>query len=106
MLKTYPQLKGFRIDYQWGGRIAIVIRRIPLLGRIDNNIFYVQGYSGHGVNGSHIMAEIVAEAISGTMEKFDLFARMKHFKVPGTQWFGNQMLALGMLYYKLMDMRQ
>ena len=105
MLKTYPQLKGYRIDYQWGGKISIVIRRIPLLGCIDNNIYYAQGYSGHGVNGTHIMAEIVAEAISGTMEKFDMFARMKHFRIPGGQWLGNQMLALGMLYYRLMDLR-
>ena len=105
MSKTYPQLKGFRIDYQWGGKIAIVIRRIPLLGRIDNNIFYVQGYSGHGVNGTHIMAEIVAEAISGTMEKFDLFAKMKHHRIPGSQWLGNQIVAAGMIYHRLKDLR-
>jgi glycine/D-amino acid oxidase-like deaminating enzyme len=105
MLKTYPQLKGVGIDYHWGGKIAIVIRRIPLLGRIGKNIFYTQGYSGHGVNGTHLMAEITAEAISGTMEKFDMFARMKHVRIPGGQWFGNQVLALGMLYYRLKDLR-
>jgi glycine/D-amino acid oxidase-like deaminating enzyme len=105
MLKTYPQLKDFRIDYEWGGKIGIVIRRIPLLGCIDKNIYYAQGYSGHGVNGTHIMAEILAEAISGTMEKFDMFARMKHMRIPGGQWLGNQALALGMLYYRVKDMR-
>ena len=59
--------------------------------------------SGHGVNATHIMGEIMAEAIGGTMEKFDLFAGMKHFRIPGSQWLGNQIIALGMLYYKLMD---
>jgi glycine/D-amino acid oxidase-like deaminating enzyme len=104
LLKVYPQLKGIRIDYEWGGSIGIVIRRIPLVGRIDDNIYYVQGYSGHGVNTTHIMGEIVADAIGGTMERFDLFARMPQIRIPGGNAFGNQIVALGMLYYRLKDL--
>ena len=103
MLKTYPQLKGVRIDYEWGGMIGIVLNRITALGRINGNIYYSQGYSGHGVNATHIMGELVADAIGGTMEKFDLFANMKHFRIPGSQWMGNQLIALGMLYFRLKD---
>lgn len=103
MLKIYPQLKDVRIDFEWGGKIGIVLNRIPAVGRINNNVYYCQGYSGHGVNATHIMGEIMADAIAGTMEKFDLFAGMKHFRIPGSQWFGNQLIALGMLYYKLGD---
>jgi glycine/D-amino acid oxidase-like deaminating enzyme len=104
MLKIYPQLKGIRIDYQWGGMIGIVLNRIPTLGRINDNVYYCQGYSGHGLNASHIMGEVMADALTGTMEKFDLFARVKHFRIPGSQWLGNQMVALGMLYYRLKDL--
>lgn len=104
MLKVYPQLNGLRIDYQWGGKIGIVLNRIPLLGRIDDNIYYCQGYSGHGVNATHVMGELVSDAIAGTMEKFDLFANMKHFRIPGTQWVGNQIIAMGMLYYRMKDL--
>jgi glycine/D-amino acid oxidase-like deaminating enzyme len=104
MLKIYPQLKDARIDYEWGGNIGIVLNRIPLLGRIGKNVYYCQGYSGHGVNASHIMGEITAEAVAGTMEKFDLFAGMKHFRIPGPQWIGNQIIALGMLYYRMRDL--
>jgi glycine/D-amino acid oxidase-like deaminating enzyme len=104
MLKVYPQLKGTRIDYEWGGSIGIVIRRIPMVGRIDDNIYYVQGYSGHGVNATHIMGEIVADTIGGTMEKFDLFAKMPQIRVPFGNYAGNQMVALGMLYYRLKDL--
>ena len=104
MLKIYPQLKDVRIEYEWGGKIGIVLNRIPAVGRINNNVYYCQGYSGHGVNASHIMGEIMADAISGTMEKFDLFARVNHFRMPGSQWIGNQIIALGMLYYRLRDM--
>lgn len=104
MLKVYPQLKDVRIDFEWGGKIGIVLNRIPALGRINGNIYYSQGYSGHGVNATHIMSEIVADAISGTMEKFDLFADIKHFRIPGSQWVGNQIIALGMLYYRVKDL--
>jgi glycine/D-amino acid oxidase-like deaminating enzyme len=104
MLRIYPQLRGVRIDYQWGGMIAIVLNRVPTLGRINGNVWYCQGYSGHGVNATHIMGEIMADAVGGTMEKFDLFARMRHFRIPGSQWFGNQIIALGMLYYRIKDL--
>ena len=103
MLKVYPQLKNVRIDYEWGGKIGIVLNRVPTVGRINGNVYYCQGYSGHGVCASHVMGEIMADAVAGTMERFDLFADMKHFRIPGTQWIGNQLIALGMLYYKLKD---
>lgn len=104
MLKTYPQLRDVRIEYQWGGLIGIVLNRVPALGRINNNVYYCQGYSGHGVNATHLMGEIMADAVAGTMEKFDLFANMKHFRIPGSQWMGNQIIALGMLYYRIKDL--
>ncbi len=103
MLRVYPQLKGARIDFEWGGKVGIVLNRIPMLGRINKNVYYAQGYSGHGVNATHIMSEIIADAIGGTMEKFDIFADQKHFRIPGGQWVGNQIIALGMLYYRLRD---
>jgi glycine/D-amino acid oxidase-like deaminating enzyme len=103
MTRVYPQLENTRVDFEWGGKIGIVLNRIPMLGRIEGNVYYVQGFSGHGVNATHIMGEITADAICGTAEIFDLFARIKHFRIPGTQWFGNQMLAMGMLYYRMKD---
>lgn len=104
MLETYPQLKGTKIEFEWGGKIGIVLNRIPAVGRINDNVYYCQGYSGHGVSASHMMGEIMADAIGGTMERFDLFANEKHFRIPGSQWMGNQVIALGMLYYRLKDM--
>ena len=103
MLKVYPQLKDVKIDYEWGGMIGIVLNRIPAVGRINNNVYYCQGYSGHGVSATHVMSEIISDGVAGTMERFDLFADMGHFRLPGSQWFGNQIIALGMLYYKMKD---
>lgn len=103
MLKVYPQLKDVRIDFEWGGKIGIVLNRIPAVGRINKNVYYCQGYSGHGVTATHVMGEVMSDAIAGTMERYDLFADMRHFRIPGSQWVGNQIIALGMLYYKMKD---
>jgi gamma-glutamylputrescine oxidase len=103
MLKTYPQLKDVRIDFEWGGKVGIVLNRVPVVGRINKNVYYCHGYSGHGVCATHVMGEVMADAVGGTMARYDLFANMQHFRIPGTQWVGNQIVALGMLYYKLQD---
>lgn len=103
MLAIYPQLRNVRVDFEWGGRIGITLRRIPIVGRIGPNVYYCQGYSGHGVCPTHVMGEVMADAVAGTMERFDLFADMKKIRIPGGQWFGNQIVALGMMYYKLRD---
>jgi glycine/D-amino acid oxidase-like deaminating enzyme len=103
MLKIYPRLKDVRVDYEWGGKIGIVMNRVPVVGRINKNVYYCQGYSGHGVCPTHLMGEVMADAIAGTMARFDLFADIPHFRMPGSQWVGNQLIALGMLYYKIKD---
>jgi glycine/D-amino acid oxidase-like deaminating enzyme len=103
LLAVYPQLEGVKIDYEWGGKIGITLRRIPIVGRIGRNVYYCQGYSGHGVCPTHVMGEVMADAVGGTMERFDLFADMRRIGIPGGRWFGNQIIALGMLYYKLKD---
>lgn len=104
MLRIYPQLADVRVEFEWGGKIGIVLNRVLAVGRTGRNVYYCQGYSGHGVNGSHVMGEVMADAVAGTLERFDLFADVKHFRLPGSQWMGNQIIALGMLYYRLKDM--
>ncbi|MCZ6618034.1 MAG: FAD-binding oxidoreductase, partial [Gammaproteobacteria bacterium] len=104
LLKIYPQLAGKRIDFAWGGSIGIVINRVPLIRRWEKNVFSAMGYSGHGVNMTHLAGDIVADAIAGSLERLDIFDRINHFRIPLGQWFGNQILALGMLYYRMKDL--
>lgn len=103
MERVFPQLRGIDIDYAWGGTIAVPMNRVPQLGRLAPNVYFSQGYSGHGVNVTHLAGEILAEAIAGTMERFDVFARMKPNRIPGVTRFGRQMVSLGMLYYRIKD---
>jgi len=103
MTRIYPQLADIGIDYAWGGRIGVPINRVPQLGRISPNIFYCQGYSGHGVNVTHLAGQIMADAVAGVAERFDLFADVKPFIVPGAHLLWKPMVALGVLYYQIKD---
>lgn len=80
--RTFPALKGVAIEFQWSCAMGIVMNRIPQLGKLSDNVWYCQGYSGHGIATSHIMGEIMAEALTGTLSAFDTFAGCKHIKVP------------------------
>ncbi|MBI1383880.1 MAG: FAD-dependent oxidoreductase [Rhizobiales bacterium] len=104
MVEIFPQLAGKRIEHAWGGKIGIIINRVPAIGRLAPNVFYSQGYSGHGVNFAHLAGVILAEAVTGTRGRFDLFERIRHTRIPVDGWAGSQILALGMIYYRLRDM--
>ncbi len=103
LVRVFPELSGIKADYAWGGRIDLVVTRIPAIGRLEPNVYYMQGYSGHGVNATHIAAEIISDAICGNPETLDLFASVRQFPLP-QGWLGNQILALGMLYYRAKDL--
>ncbi len=101
--QTFPALKGVQIDYQWSCAMGIVINRIPQLGKLSDNVWYCQGYSGHGIATTHIMGEIMSRAITGQMEQFDTFAGCQHIRVPMGDLLGNPMLAAGMWYYQMLE---
>jgi len=103
MLKIYPQLRHTRFEFAWGGSIAVPVNRAPQFGRVAPNVFYAQGYSGHGVNVTHVSGQILAEAIAGTSERFDVFAKLKTMRLPGAALFSRQLVELGMVYYGLKD---
>ena len=103
MLKIYPQLHDTQIDYGWGGTLAISLNRMPHFGRIGSNIWHLQGYSGHGVPTATLAGKLVAEAIAGKHERFDMFANLPTRKFPGgtmLRWPG---MVAGMLYFALRD---
>lgn len=101
--KTFPRLKGVEIEYAWSGMMGIVMNRIPQLGKLSDNVFYAQGYSGHGIALSHIIAEIMGDAVMGSLEQFDTFSNIKHIRLPFGEWANGQMMAAGMWYYNMLE---
>ncbi|MBL4863535.1 FAD-binding oxidoreductase [Parvibaculum lavamentivorans] len=110
MLRVFPQLKDTRIDYAWGGTLAITMKRLPQFGRLAPNMFYGHGYSGQGINiatlGGKLLAEAVAaeaEGTGGAPERFDLMAGIKAMPFPGGTLLRYPGLVAGMLFYALKD---
>ncbi len=103
MLRTYPELENTRIDYAWGGTLAVTMNRMPAFGKLDSNVFYAHGYSGHGITIASLAGKLISEAVAGTAERFDIMASVPTPTFPGgtlLRWPG---LAVGMAWYALMD---
>ena len=103
MLRVFPQLAGVRIDHAWSGRLAITRSRLPHVGRLPPNGFFAHGFSGHGVALTQIAGKLVAEAVAGTAERFDVLAGLRHRAFPGGRRLRHPLLVLGMFYYALRD---
>jgi gamma-glutamylputrescine oxidase len=104
MLRVFPQLRGARIEYSWGGYVDITLNRAPDFGRLEPDVYYLQGFSGHGIALTGLAGKLVAEAIAGDATRFDVFARIPHHAFPGGQLLRRPALVLAMLYYRLRDL--
>jgi len=104
MLGVFPQLADARIDYSWGGYVDLTLNRAPHFGRLSANVYFLQGFSGHGIALTGLAGKLVSEAIAGTTERFDVFARIPHRNFPGGPVLGRPLLVLAMLYYRLRDL--
>jgi gamma-glutamylputrescine oxidase len=104
MLRVFPQLAGVRIDYAWGGHVDITLNRAPHFGRLAPNVYFLQGFSGHGIALTGIAGKLAADAIRGTAERFDVFARIPHGNFPGGAALRRPALVLAMLWYRLRDL--
>jgi gamma-glutamylputrescine oxidase len=103
MIKIYPELDRYTIDYSWGGTLAITLNRMPHIARQADNIFVAQGYSGHGVALATYAGSLFANAVQGSLEGVDVFEKLPMRDFPGgtlLRWPG---LAAGMFYYSLRD---
>ena len=102
--KIYPFLKGIKIDYAWGGKLAITMNRLPFFTTLYNEkVLSAQGYSGQGVALASYSGKIVSEKITGSGETFDIMSKIPRQSFPGGRFLRNPSMKIGMLYYSLLD---
>lgn len=103
MLEVFPQLKDVRLDYGWGGSLAITTKRMPYLARVAPNVYSASGYSGHGVAMATLAGQLCAEAIDGTAGRFDVFDKIRLPAFPGGANFRYPLLVLAMTWFAMRD---
>jgi gamma-glutamylputrescine oxidase len=108
MVQTFPQLDDVKVEHAWGGFVDVSMNRAPDFGRLPArghapNVYYLQGFSGHGLALTGLAGQIVAQAMAGDAERFDVFARLRHRAFPGGRWLRTPTLVLGMAWYRLRD---
>ena len=103
MGQVFAELKDVPVEFVWGGFVDISMNRAPDFGRLGSNLFYLQGFSGHGVALTGLAGKVVAEAVAGQAERFDVFAKVKHQKFPGGSLLRTPSLVLGMAYHQIKD---
>jgi gamma-glutamylputrescine oxidase len=104
MVDALPALASTKIEFAWGGFVDITMNRAPDFGRVADNVYYLQGFSGHGLALTGLAGRVVAEAMCGDAGRFDLFARLKHRPFPGGPLLRTPALVLGMAWYRLKDL--
>jgi gamma-glutamylputrescine oxidase len=104
MVAVFPQLNDVTMEYAWGGYVAITVNRAPHFGRVGRNIYFAHGFSGHGIAAGGLAGQLMADAIQGTAEKFDVFCRIPHANFPGGRTFRTPALVLAMTWFRLRDL--
>jgi gamma-glutamylputrescine oxidase len=79
------------------------VNRLPHIGRVAPNLFFGQGYSGHGVSTAVFAGKVIAEAIGGTAERLDVFSQLPIHTFPGGTLLRYPGMVLGMLFFSLKD---
>jgi len=100
--KVFPRLKKIRFDFAWGGHIDITMNRAPDIGN-RANVYWMQGYSGHGVLPTCVAGRVVSDAILGRRDHLNLFMQLQHSDFPGGKRLAPLLEAAGKCWFRLRD---
>ena len=103
MEEIYPQLKGVKIDYAWGGTLGITSNRLPFMRVLDDTRLTASGYSGQGVAMATMAGRMMAEYVLGAEEGFTAFTKLRHTAFPGGQALRHPILVAAMTWYAMRD---
>ena len=102
MLEVFPYLKDVHIDLAWGGPMATSRNLFPQIGTLpgQDNVFFVQGYSGFGVTPSQIICKILAEGIMGGSDRYKLLSSISRSSIAGKDTCRAMLCSLGKIAHQ------
>ena len=86
-MEVFPS-SGTRVDYAWGGLVAMTRDQMPHAGRLDG-VFYACGYSGHGIAMATSLGDAIGRRMAGqsVVHPFVDDGLPRLHSMPGTPWF-------------------
>ena len=103
MTEVFPHLRDVKIDYAWGGTLAITMKRLPYLAQVAPGVLSASGYSGHGLGTATHAGWLMARAVMGESDGFDTMSALPAPTFPGGGMMRTPLLALAMSWYALRD---
>lgn len=103
MVEIFPQLIDAKVEHTWGGFVDISRQRAPDWGRLDNGVYFVQGFSGHGLAATTLAGRVICQAIMDDPQSLSLFERIRQSSFPAGSVWRLPMLLAGTTYYRLCD---
>ena len=102
LARVFPQFSDVNFEFAWGGHLDCSVRRTPDVG-MEGNVYWLQGYSGHGVLPTLAAARAVAEAILGKTERIKRYQNIANPKFWGNETLAAPIEALSKLYFRIRD---
>jgi len=103
ILRLFPQLAAVKLDYAWGGTLAITPNRMPFVRELEPGLMNASGYCGKGVVLAPYVGKVVANAILGDRAEFDLLSAIPVPRFPGGARLRTPTLMVGMSLAALRD---
>jgi gamma-glutamylputrescine oxidase len=104
MYKVFPEIQKYKIEFSWGGTLAISINRLPIFGySMKQKLIYSHAYSGHGLAMSVMAGKLISEKILEKSNRFDMFNQIKHLKIPGGNILRRPIYSSAIIYYRAID---
>jgi gamma-glutamylputrescine oxidase len=103
ILRLFPRLESVKLDYAWGGTLAITPNRMPFVRELEPGLINASGYSGKGVVLAPYVGKVVANAILGERAEFEMLSAIPVPRFPGGAALRTPTLMFGMSLAALRD---
>jgi gamma-glutamylputrescine oxidase len=103
LLRVFPQLNNTRIEYAWGGTLAVTTSRLPFVREIEPGLFNASGFSGQGIVVAPFAGKALADAIGGDRRAFNLLEQFPVQRFPGGRYLRWPVLVAAMSWFALRD---
>ena len=101
LTKVFPQLAQTQVDFFWAGTLCMTNTYMPNVNEIAPNIFYANGFSGHGMNTTYNVARCFEKAITqNDKQDMALFNKFSNMTLPGMGRWDSIFTRIGMMLHR------